>query len=277
MESYDKILKETLFESANKKNIISLTYNPLGESGKQILLSGNAFEKGSKKIGTYLNLSACAKFKYYIEQFLKNPVYKDDNYDAVMITYSKNDKTGVVKTSSLNADKGNSSITDIKDIKNIKVYLNMSESESQNNKRNLGVTLTYFDLIALHYIFTNILENRYDTSVSKFRAVAKLDKNSPERKIFENIKSSYGNDDGGNGNENEYNNYNKNSYNNSQPNFGNNNSQNSSFNGNFGNNSGASSLNSNLGAEAMTSNFPQGNFAPQNSIGSNLGGFGEGR
>lgn len=173
----------TIFSAYSKSNFLAITYKPFKQFGKRFVLqAGETQNRQAKKFYMNLKEDVFAALLHYTNMLIKNVSLNGFHQFAF------SQVNGVYKNVSISADQNNNP----GQIDKAKFYLNVSEGNTK-----YGIPISFFSLIELNKLATNVLENRYETNIAYLREIATLSMpNNEGKEIYDAIKALTSNSQG---------------------------------------------------------------------------------
>jgi hypothetical protein len=228
------VTENTIFIAYAKKGLVKITYDPLKARDKSYLVTGLNFQDAKNSVAISLRESDFVKMKMYAEGYLNDPTGKsfEGQYGA-QIAFSKYNNE--IKSFSFKAGNDNNP----QNKTDMTVLLSMKQGNTFVN-----IPIDYYTLVSIIYLAENALNNRYETTNSILRSMARMTDSIPNNigfnifnAIEQKMQASKNYNGGNNNNQNQLGGNNQQM--NNAPQFGNNQPVNNQPSG-FGNNQASS-------------------------------------
>ena len=169
------VTEDTIFIAYAKKGLVKITYDPLKSKDKSYLVTGVNFQDAKNSIAIILREPEFVKMKMFAEGYVNDPTGKsfEGQYGA-QIAFSKYNNE--IKTFSMKAAPDNNPSNKLE----MTILLNFKQG---NNL--ISIPIDYYTLISIIYMADNVLHNRYETTNSLVRAVARLADSIPNNIAFD--------------------------------------------------------------------------------------------
>lgn len=163
------VTEDTIFIAYAKKGLVKITYDPLKPRDKSYLVTGVNFQDAKNSIAIILREPDFVKLKMFAEGYINDPTGKsfEGQYGAQIVFSKYNNE---IKTFSMKAGVDNNPNNKLE----MTVLLNLKQG---NN--TVSIPIDYYTLVSMIYMADNALNNRYETTNSILKSMARLTESVP--------------------------------------------------------------------------------------------------